>query len=346
MNIFVISDIHGMYKQFEQLLTHWNPKDKLILLGDIVDRGPESLEVIQKAMALKATYGEQVVLCMGNHDKMLLDFIASPLVQRAFYFPQGGRQTMQSFIKGTTPEVKELNAIEQAYYVQEHFTQELDFLRTGKLYEVVGDVLLTHAGFESSSSGLMDSTDDDFLWIRDHYLQPNTTPYVNVFGHTPTRQIHKSDDIWVSEDGKYIGIDGGCVFGGQLNALLITKEGTIIHQYCVDNGAAKRKEKIATQEYFFLNQTFEGILLNIQQKLNLSNAEMAHRLEVDQRYLEYILNRKVNANRAMHQQVYDLFLDILSADQKSYFLDELKEPEHKLSDEDILKLLKGENVDF
>ena len=222
-----------MFLQFEQLLTHWNPSDKLVLLGDLVDRGPQSLAVIQRAMQLQATYGEQIVYCMGNHDKMLLDFIASPLVQRTFYFPHGGRKTMESFVRDAPPEVKELNAIEQAYYVQHHFAKELAFLERGKLYDIIGNVLLTHAGFESNSSDLADTTEDDFLWIRDHYEHPNKTPYINVFGHTPTRLIHKSDDIWVSLDRKYIGIDGGCVFGGQLNGVLLTDQGEIIETYSV-----------------------------------------------------------------------------------------------------------------
>lgn len=346
MSIFVISDIHGMYKQFEQLLTYWNPKDKLILLGDLVDRGPQSFEVVKKVMSLKEAYGDQIIFCKGNHEDLLLEYIRFPQINRSIYFQNGGRETMTSFLQDVPKEVKELNPIEQAFYVKEQFTEELAFLENSKPYVIIGDVLFTHAGFESYYADFSESNEDDFLWIRDHYLQLNTTPYVNVFGHTPTRQIHKGDDIWVSEDGKYIGIDGGCVFGGQLNALLITQEGKIVDQYCVDNGAAKRKEKMAAQEHYFLNQTFEGILLNIQQKLNLSNVEMTHRLEVDERYLEYLLNGKLIADRVMYQQVYDLFVDTLSVDQKSYFLNQLKEPEHKLSEEDIFKLLKGENIDF
>lgn len=231
MKLFIVSDIHGMYMPFEQLLTYWNPEDKLVILGDLVDRGPQSLKVIRKVMQLKAAYAEQVVYCLGNHEKMLLDFLPSPLAQYRFYFTQGGRTTMRSFLENTPTEVKERNVIEQAYYVKQHFTKELAFLENGKLYKIIGNVLLTHAGFESSSSNLADSTDDDFLWMRDHYLHPNQTPFVNVFGHTPTRQIHKTDDIWVSENRKYIGIDGGCVFGGQLNALLLTDQGEIVGTY-------------------------------------------------------------------------------------------------------------------
>lgn len=233
MRLFVISDIHGMYDAFEQLLTHWHKDDKLVLLGDLVDRGPQSLDVIRKVMALQETYGEQVIYCTGNHDQMFLHFLASPLIQRVFYFPHGGRETLQSFLSDAPDNVKAFNAVEQAHYIQQHFKQELAFLQRGKLYDIIGHVLLTHAGFESYYADLAYSTEDDFLWIREHYKQRNKPPYVNIFGHTPTRQIHGSDDIWVSEGGKYIAIDGGCVFGGQLNAVLIDDSGRIVSTYAV-----------------------------------------------------------------------------------------------------------------
>ena len=233
MRLFVVSDIHGMFEQFEQLLTHWKPEDKLVLLGDLVDRGPQSLQVVRKVMQLKETYEEQIVYCMGNHDQMFLNYIASPMINRMLYFPHGGRQTMASFLNTAPSAMKELNAIEQAYYVQENFQKEISFLESGQLNAIIGKVLLTHAGFESTSSDLADTTDDDFLWIRDHYLQPNQTNFINIFGHTPTRYIHQSDDIWVSTNQTYIGIDGGCVFGGQLNAVLLTEQGTIIETFSI-----------------------------------------------------------------------------------------------------------------
>ena len=78
MNLFVISDIHDMYKPLEQLLQHWNLQDKLVILGDLVDRGPQSLEVVRKVMALKETYGDQIIFCKGNHEELLLDYMRSP----------------------------------------------------------------------------------------------------------------------------------------------------------------------------------------------------------------------------------------------------------------------------
>lgn len=231
MNLFAISDIHGMFKPFEQLLQHWNPQDKLIILGDLIDRGPQSLEVLRKVMALKETYEDQVIFCKGNHEELLLDYMRSPQISHPMYVRNGGRETIKSFFQEAPKEVKELNPMEKAQYVKEHFAKELAFLKSGEFYAIIGNVLFTHAGFESYYADLNESNHDDFLWIRDHYHQPNQTPYINVFGHTPTYLIHQDHNIWVSEDRKYIAIDGGCVFNGQLNAVLLNEQGEILDTF-------------------------------------------------------------------------------------------------------------------
>ena len=233
MNIFVISDIHGMYNQFEQLLSHWDRESKLVILGDIVDRGPQSLEVIRKVIELKEIHEEQIIFCKGNHEELLLNYLRFPQLNHSIYFRNGGLETLKSFLDAAPKEALELNTIEQARYIKEQFAKELAFLEKGKLYEIIGNVLLTHAGFESYHADLSETTDDGFLWIREHYHTPNQTPYVNVFGHTPTVLIHKSNDIWISEDKKYIAIDGGCAYNGQLNGLLLKDTGEIIKQIFV-----------------------------------------------------------------------------------------------------------------
>ncbi|MEK4426466.1 metallophosphoesterase family protein [Solibacillus sp. FSL K6-1523] len=231
MNLFIISDIHGMYQQFEQLIKKWDMESKFVILGDMVDRGPQSLHVIRKVMDLKRTYGQQVIVCKGNHEEMFLNYLSSPEANKEFYFRNGGRQTMDSFLDQLPSEMKTLNFTEQASIIKERFKEETSFLAEAELFVIVGDVLLTHAGFETQYDNLDKSTEDDFLWTRDHYLKENQTPYVNVFGHTPLKYIHEKDDVWMSENGKFIGIDGGCCYGGQLNALFISDKGEVLNTF-------------------------------------------------------------------------------------------------------------------
>ena len=234
MNYFVVSDIHGMYKQFEQLLTHWDKESTLVILGDLIDRGPQILEVIHKVMALKETYGEQVIFCKGNHEDMLLNYINQPEGNHERYFRNGGLVTMESLFEHLPMNIQDFNEVEQAYIIKDNFKEELDFLNQGELYKVVGNILFTHAGFDSTHTDFTKTTMLDFIWIREHYLKENLTPYVNVFGHTPLKYIHESNEIWMSEDGKYIAIDGGCYFSGRLNAILISDCGKVLETFFVE----------------------------------------------------------------------------------------------------------------
>lgn len=232
-NLFVVSDIHGHIKQFEEILTHWNVEDTLVVLGDLIDRGPDSLKVIEKVIELKQTYGEQVVFLKGNHEDMLLNFLNNPLEKQERYYINGGKETMGNFLAQLPSDMAEASYAEQAEAVKRHFHSQLEFLEAAPVYQIIGNVLFTHAGFNSEFETLEESTMRDFIWIRKHYLQENKTPYVNVFGHTPLSYIHESNDVLISEDKRYIAIDGGCYMSGQLNAVLLNREGELLEVYKV-----------------------------------------------------------------------------------------------------------------
>lgn len=241
MNVFVVSDIHGHIKQFEDILTHWNPEDTLVVLGDLIDRGPQSLQVIEKVMTLKQTYDEQVIFLKGNHEDMLLNFLNNPAEKQGNYYMNGGLETMQTLLAQLPDALANVSYTEQAEAVKAHFSAQLEFLATAPTHHIIGQVLLTHAGFNSEFATLEQSTTRDFLWIRKHYLQANKTPYVNVFGHTPLTYIHESHDVWVSDDQRYIGIDGGCYMSGQLNAVLLAQTGELLHVYKVQHSDEQQR---------------------------------------------------------------------------------------------------------
>lgn len=229
-NIFVISDIHGHYDEFEQLLNNWNKQDKLVLLGDLIDRGPNSLLVIEKVMALKELYGELVTFIKGNHEDMLLNYLHNPIEKQEHYYKNGGKETMQNFLAPLSSLQVDSNE-DEVNYVLSHYHHQLQFLSEAPLYKIIGDVLFTHAGFNSQFDTLEQTSERDFIWIRKHYLMTNQTSFVNVFGHTPTKYIHASNDIWISDDKRYIAIDGGCYMSGQLNAVLLSQNGDILETY-------------------------------------------------------------------------------------------------------------------
>ena len=75
MKTFVIGDIHGCCRAFDGLLEKLQPdpsSDRLILLGDLFDRGPDSWEIFQRVKILADLYGSRFVLIRGNHEDYLL----------------------------------------------------------------------------------------------------------------------------------------------------------------------------------------------------------------------------------------------------------------------------------
>ena len=235
MNLFVVSDIHGHLKQFEEMVTHWNREDTLVVLGDLIDRGPQSLQVIEKVIELNQTYGDKVVFLKGHHEAMLLNFLNNPTAKQAQYYVNGGLETMQNFLEQLPDSIANESYPVQAEAVKTHFNAQLEFLATAPTHQIIGNVLFTHAGFNSEFATLDDTTEREFIWIRKHFLQANKTPYVNVFGHTPLTYIHESNDVWVSDDGRYIAIDGGCYLSGQLNAVLLNDDGELLNVYKVQH---------------------------------------------------------------------------------------------------------------
>lgn len=230
-NLFIVSDIHGMYPQFEEMLDNWNDSDKLVILGDMIDRGAYSHQVVQKVMSLQEKYGaDHVIVLKGNHEDMLSYFLDG-LMDPDIFLKHGGRECLQSFLG----DFDETNLTEVRKTFIKNFSEELAFLRNARSYYTFGHLLITHAGFDSEYKDWLQTKPENFLWTRKHYEKPNVTGLVNVFGHTPVREIHSdgSDNIWMSSCGYYIGIDGACAYGGQLNGLLISEDGKVLSDYVV-----------------------------------------------------------------------------------------------------------------
>lgn len=230
MKAFVVSDVHGQYNHFKEILKHWDQNHKLILLGDMIDRGKYSFEVINEIIKLKEQYGDNVVYLTGNHEDMLFQFLNNPYECGQWYFQNGGGATIQSFYK---KDDLYFLSFEERAEIMAGYEKQLKTMHESLLYYEFGDVLLTHAGFQSLHRCWQETSDVEYYWIRDHYKHENCSGMINVFGHTPTRIIHDSDDIWISKCQTYIGIDGGCAYGGQLNAILINENGNIIDTYSV-----------------------------------------------------------------------------------------------------------------
>lgn len=216
----MISDIHGCIDQFNQMLQlieYSSKHDQLILLGDYVDRGPNSKEVVDKVMELVNNH--HAIALRGNHDQRLVDLINndSPVI-RSKFLEHGGLQTLQSYcdIKQVISD-EILNQARET--IKSSFAHHIDFLSKLPLYHEDHHHIYVHAGLNPNFIDWKNQPEYDFMYIKDEFIR--NTFNLNkriIFGHTRTIDIHGTSDIWFSEDK--IAIDGGCAYGMQLNGLI------------------------------------------------------------------------------------------------------------------------------
>jgi serine/threonine protein phosphatase 1 len=97
MRVLAIGDIHGCLRAFDRLLeiVRAEPEDLLVLLGDYVDRGPDSRGVIDRLLDIRDRY--RLVTLRGNHDQMMLDASDDPAQARREWLQCGGQPTLDSY---------------------------------------------------------------------------------------------------------------------------------------------------------------------------------------------------------------------------------------------------------
>ncbi|MFF2532253.1 metallophosphoesterase family protein [Brevibacillus sp. NPDC058079] len=223
--LFVIGDTHGCHTKLKELLQYWNADNQqLIILGDLLDRGEDSLSVILRAMSLQENYGAKII--GGNHEDMFLNWLKEPNRYPWHYFNQGGKETLRSLFD-EQDYVAKYPSEEIANMVKEQFQNEVKFLESLPDYHEEGKYVFVHAGVDLTKDDWKQTSQEDFRWIREEFHHAdNRTGKIFVFGHTPTPRLNpdKTCNPWFSPCETKIGIDGAAVYGGLLLGLLIKEE--------------------------------------------------------------------------------------------------------------------------
>ena len=200
----VIGDIHGCHNAFLALLNKVQPDpitDTVILLGDYIDRGPDSKQVVDEILNLR-TRTRKVIALMGNHEQSFLNYLQGK--NREFYLTIGGSATLQSY--GLTDNPLEDPATKIP-------GKHLEFFNNLLLYWEDSENIYVHAGLKPHVH-LSQQPTEWLLWSRDEVISSGYDFGKRViFGHTPFREpIIKP---------QYIGIDTGAVYGGSLTCLIL-----------------------------------------------------------------------------------------------------------------------------
>jgi serine/threonine protein phosphatase 1 len=202
---FAIADVHGCAASFDHLLHHKlriTAGDRLLLLGDLINRGPNSKAVLKQVMALRQQ-GVEVILLRGNHEAVLLDAYETGRGKDFLRF--GGDATLQSF------GVKKVAGIPPKY---------IDLLREGKYFHIEEPYVFVHAGLNFSRPTLFEDK-EAMLWTRKMTIdRQKLGDRIIIHGHTPWPKSAIKGQFEGQALPPVINIDGGCVYNRPGNRLV------------------------------------------------------------------------------------------------------------------------------
>lgn len=222
VRVYAIGDIHGRDDLFEQLLAmiasdHASRPAAdpiIILLGDLVDRGPDSRAVVERAIRLVDQWPD-VRMLMGNHEELFLDSIRGDTAVMRFFVRIGGVSTIHSYgIAGAEYDAMDFAELATALAARVPATH-VRFLSDGLDQICVGDYLFVHAGIKPGTA-LAAQAPADMRWIREEFLRDRRDHgKIIVHGHTITDGV--------DEQVNRIGIDTGAYDSGVLTAIVLER---------------------------------------------------------------------------------------------------------------------------
>ena len=233
--LIVVSDIHGSLDRLIQLLrkVKYTENDILVIVGDLIDKGPESLRVVQYVMELCSRY--PVYVSMGNVDMgrlLVLDEEAEKFSGYIHWLDGawGGGLFIDMLADMGVPvsHLNEQNAAEYKERMCVQFEKELDFLRSRPTILTAGDYLFVHGGVPTDDLSILEGTDAAQYLKNDNFLNQGYRfeKYHVVTGHWPVclyREDEENNSPLFDFERGILCIDGGCGLkrAGQLNGILL-----------------------------------------------------------------------------------------------------------------------------
>ena len=223
--IYVVSDIHGCYDQYIALLQKIDltSQDVLYVLGDVLDRGPAPIKVLQDMMKRS-----NVFTILGNHDfvaAVCLKELSKQITEESLdsldknilgvisdWLSDGGAATLKEF--RSLPLEDRADVMD--YLGEFSLSEEINV--AGKTY------ILAHAGLGNFTpdKSLGDCSLEELAFGRTDYTKQLFDDKYLITGHTPTRLIPgNSKPDYIYRINNHIAIDCGCVFGGRLGAICL-----------------------------------------------------------------------------------------------------------------------------
>ncbi|MGN6850527.1 MAG: metallophosphoesterase family protein [Sphingomicrobium sp.] len=217
---YVVGDIHGRFDLLEELLAKIHSelqrrpsrKTLLVFVGDLIDRGPSSAQVVERLRTYRRE-GIRPLFLLGNHEEVLLRIVGGDQTLVPSWLKFGGLQCLDSYgvdraqIQGLSDD--QVVQLVQAAIPSNHVAFLRSFIDSCRF----GDYLFVHAGIRPGVE-LEQQRQTDLRWIREPFLfDERDHGFVVVHGHTISAEV--------DEQPNRIGIDTGAYRTGVLTALAI-----------------------------------------------------------------------------------------------------------------------------
>ena len=223
LRVYAVGDIHGRYDLLKAIaaeirrdLAARPPERSIeIFLGDYIDRGPHSRDVLEWMVSGRPVADERICL-LGNHEDMLLQVLKDPEATWT-WLQNGGLATLVSYAAIQPEGVAELTVGEaRAAFLATFPAEHRAFVETLPRLKTLGGYLFVHAGLRPGRA-IEDQDADDLVWIRDVFLFSRADfGACVVHGHTPA----EGPEVLP----KRINIDTGAFFTGRLTCLVLEGE--------------------------------------------------------------------------------------------------------------------------
>jgi len=217
--LYCIGDIHGRLDLLEELhgmiradATDYEGSKAVIYLGDFIDRGAQSKQVLELLIE-QPLDGFDTVCLLGNHEQSMLDFLEHPQAAAA-WLNFGGQVTLLSYGVG----LGRVQMMQHVELLRDELEVKLppghlEFLRSCRLMHTEGSYCFVHAGIKPGVA-LENQVPEDLMWIRDEFIRSRADHgRIVVHGHSITDEVE-----W---QPNRIGIDTGAYYSGLLTALVL-----------------------------------------------------------------------------------------------------------------------------
>ena len=226
MNIYAIGDIHGCLSELtslhKKILTNDKFKvkeDLIIYLGDYIDRGLKSKQVIDQIIKLKNKQIKTIHL-MGNHEELMIDFLFNKKNNIKNWLNFGADQTFKSYNIEIVEFIKDgfedhvIDRLRNAL-LEKMSSDHIDFFNNLELTFSTEKYLFVHAGIDPDKN-LIEQTKNDYLWARssDFFHKDFKAEKIIIHGHTPERNV--------VNNLHRVNIDTGCYFSGELSCVCLS----------------------------------------------------------------------------------------------------------------------------